>query len=167
MAYQLTPESISRAAFLRSLCLSTTALSSLYFQACSKRADLSPIDPVDGANSTAVVVGNADPNAGKIDFTIDLTKPDNAKLATVGQFVTAGGVVVANSKAGHYVALLNECSHDGGPLWYRLSQNDFRCQWHGGLFTINGSVKGPPPTRPQQLLSTMLSADKNTLHITE
>lgn len=167
MAYQPTPESISRAAFLRSLGLSATALTALYFQACSKREDLSPVDPIDGNNSIGVVVGNADPNAGKVDFTIDLTKPGNAKLVTVGQFVTIGGVVVANVKNGHYVAMLNECSHDGGPLLYRLSQNDFRCQWHGGLFSVDGSVKGPPPTRPQQLLSSTLSADKNTLHIME
>ncbi len=166
MASQPTTESVSRAAFLRSLGLSAAALSALYFSGCSKgTTDVTPASPTDGTDSAGVATGNADPGLGKIDFTLDLTKPDNGKLKTIGQFVTVGGVVVANTKAGQYVAVLNECRHDGGPLGYRLSQDDFRCQWHGALFNTNGTVKAPPATRPVTLLTITLNADKNALHI--
>lgn len=161
-----TPKSVSRAAFLRSLGLSAATLSALYFSGCSKSADVSPA-PTDGTNSQAVATGNTDPVVGEINFTLDLTKTENAKLKTKGQFVTAGAVVVANTVNGTFVALLNDCTHDGGPLWYRASQNDFLCQWHGGEFNIDGSVKMAPPSRPEQTFKTTLSADGNTLQVVE
>ncbi|WP_338872927.1 Rieske 2Fe-2S domain-containing protein [Spirosoma sp. SC4-14] len=166
MAGYPTPRSISRAAFLRSLGLSAATLSTLYFSGCSKSADVSP-SPVDGTNSQAVATGNTDPVAGKINFSLDLTQPENAKLKSKGQFLTAGAVVVANTVKGTFVALLNDCTHDGGPLSYRASQNDFVCQWHGGEFNIDGSVKMAPPSRPEQTFNTTLSADGNTLQVVE
>ncbi|WP_020601519.1 Rieske (2Fe-2S) protein [Spirosoma spitsbergense] len=165
MAHQPTTTSINRAAFLRSLGMSAAALSALYFQGCTK-SDSVVADPTDGTDSAGVAVGNTNPGTGKIDFTLDLTRPENAKLKTAGQFVTVGGVVVANTKNGTYVAISNECTHDGGPLWYRISQDDFRCPWHGGLFNTDGSVKMAPPRTAEQLYKTTLSTDKNTLYVT-
>ena len=156
----------SRAAFLRSLGLSATVLSAIYFGiACSKPAVSPAPDPTDGTNSEALAVGATDPFAGKIDFTLDLTKPDNAKLKTVGQFVSAGLIVVAHVKDGSYVAMLSVCTHASGSLWYRVSQNDFRCQDHGGLFTTDGSVKLAPPKQAVKIYSTTLSTDGNSLRV--
>lgn len=164
MASQPTSESVSRAAFLRSLGLSAATLCALYFSSCAKPASITP-DPTDGTDSPAVATGNTDP-AGNVDFTLDLTLPDNAKLKTIGQFATAGLIVVAHTKDDRYVALLSVCTHASGSLWYQVSQDDFRCLDHGGLFHTDGSVKGPPPTKPVKTYTVTLSADKNTLHIT-
>ncbi len=166
MAYQPTAESINRATFLRNLGLSAATLSALYFSGCSKgTTDVTPANPTDGTNSSAVATGSTEP-AGKVDFTLDLTQPDNAKLKTIGQFATAGLIVVAHTKDDRYVALLSVCTHASGSLWYQLSQDDFRCLDHGGLFHTDGSVKGPPPTKPVKTYTVTLSADKNTLHVT-
>jgi cytochrome b6-f complex iron-sulfur subunit len=166
MTSQPTSESISRAAFLRSLGLSAATLSALYFSACSKgTTNMAPASPTDGTDSPAVAVGKTDP-AGPVDFTLDLTLPDNAKLKTIGQFATAGLIVVAHTKDDRYVALLSVCTHASGSLWYQASQDDFRCLDHGGLFHTDGSVKGPPPTKPVKTYTVTLSADKNTLHVT-
>ena len=156
----------SRAAFLRSLGLSAAALSAIYFGGSCSKATVTPVpDLANGTNSEAVAVGATDPYVGKIDFTLDLTQPDNAKLKTVGQFVSAGLIVVAHVKDGHYVAMLSVCTHASGSLWYRVSDNDFRCQDHGGLFNIDGNVKMQPPVKPVKLYSATLSTDGNSLHI--
>ncbi len=159
--------SLSRAAFLRSLGLSAATLSAVYFQSCTKATDAVTPDPADGTNSEAVVTGNTDGGLGKVDFTIDLTLTDNVKLKTVGQFVSAGLVIVAHTKSGAFVALKSVCTHAAGSLRYRVSQNDFLCLDHGGQFNTDGSVKLAPPTKPVQVYKTSLSADGNSLHITE
>ena len=156
----------SRAAFLRSLGLSTAALTAFYFSGCSKKATTLTPDPTDGTDSPAIYKGNTDWSAGKVDFTIDLTVPDNAKLKTIGQFITAGLIIVANTKEGKYVAMRSVCTHASGSLWYRISQNDFRCLDHGGLFNTDGSVKMQPPKQPVQTYAVSLSADGNALHVT-
>lgn len=166
MPLKPTTESLNRAAFLRSLGLGAATLSALYFGACtSKQTDVAP-NPTDGTDSQAVAKGNTDPFSGKVDFTLDLTLPENAKLKTAGQFASAGLIVVALTTGGKYVSLLSLCTHASGSLWYRASQNDFRCQDHGGLFETNGNVKMAPPTKPVQTYTVTVSADQNTLHIT-
>ena len=131
--------------------LSAAALSAIYFGSACSNPSVNPApDPVNGTNSEALAVGSTDPYAGKIDFTLDLNKPGNAKLKTVGQFVSAGLIVVAHVKDGSYVAMLSVCTHASGSLWYRVSQNDFRCQDHGGLFNTDGSVKLDPPNSPSR-----------------
>lgn len=167
MAYQPTPESINRAQFLRSLGLSTAALSALYFASCSKAADTVAPDLTDGTTSVGLFKGNTDPYTGKINFTLDLSLPQNVKLKTIGQFLTAGQVVVANTKSGAFVALQNECTHDGGLLSYRITQNDFLCSFHNGLFNTDGSVKAAPPKRPVQTYIVAVSADGNTISVKE
>ncbi len=162
-----SPLAQSRAAFLRSLGLSAATLTALYFSSCSKAVNTVTPDPTDGTNSEAVVTGNTDSGLGKVDFTIDLNAPDNAKLKTVGQFVSAGLVIVAHAKSGDYMALRSVCTHAAGSLWYRVSQNDFRCLEHGGLFNTDGSVKLAPPVKPVLVYKTSLSADGNTVRITE
>ena len=166
MDNSLTTTLQSRAAFLRSLGLSTAALTAFYFSACSKRATTLTPDPTDGTDSPAVYTGNTDWSTGKVDFAIDLTVPDNAKLKTVGQFVSAGLIVVANTNGGQYVALRSVCTHASGSLWYRISQNDFRCLDHGGLFKTDGSVKMQPPQQPVQTYAVSLMANGTVLHIT-
>ena len=96
-----------------------------------------------------------------------MTLPDNAKLKTVGQFVSAGLIIVANAKGGNYVALLSVCTHAAGSLRYRITQNDFLCLDHGGLFNVDGSVKMSPPKQAVQSYKVSLSADGNTIHVTE
>lgn len=164
MPYSPTSEAITRSTFLRSLGLSSAALATLYFSSCHHKT-VEPAAPEDGTDSPALVQGNTDPNTGKVDFTIDLTRPENAKLQTVGQFVSANLIVIAHTRQDTYVALLSVCTHAGGSLWYRVSQNDFRCLDHGGLFNTDGSVKHSPPTLPVRTFTVEVNFDKKMLHI--
>ncbi|GAA4469758.1 hypothetical protein GCM10023189_57290 [Nibrella saemangeumensis] len=101
-----------------------------------------------------------------VNFTLDLTSEDYKKLLTQGQFIRVGDVLVANAQGSSFVAVSRLCTHENGNLSYRLTQNDFLCDKHGGLFNINGSVKAAPPTRAVKAYNTSLSADGIKLTVT-
>lgn len=155
---------MNRAEFLRSLGLSSGALMALYcmgtLTACSKGGDdPAPTTPT----NTSGITGNNNPSSGAVDFTLDLTNANYSKLKTDGQFVQSGGVVVANAK-GTYVAVGNVCTHQGGQLEYRSAQNDFRCNLHGGLYSLTGAVVAAPPVTAVKAYKATLSG--NSLKIT-
>lgn len=161
------PETMKRGEFLRSLGMSSAALMSVYclgtLSACSSDDD----DPAPGGNTTnpppTGFTGNADPARGPIDFTLDLNSATYSKLKTAGEFVSAGAVVIANA-GGNYVAIGRICTHQAGNLNFRAANNDFQCDNHGGLFNLDGSVKGPPPTRAVTAYKAQLTG--NNLRVT-
>jgi nitrite reductase/ring-hydroxylating ferredoxin subunit len=73
-----------------------------------------------------------------VDFTLDLTAPANAALATNGGFLVSNGVVVAKSNAGAYVAATQKCSHQGLNQ-ITLANNEWTCTAHGAKFSLSGS----------------------------
>jgi cytochrome b6-f complex iron-sulfur subunit len=158
-------EPMKRGEFLRSLGLSSAALMSFYclgtMTSCSKGGSDDPAPAPTGAGFS----GNAETAKGAINFTLDLTSSDYAKLKTVGQYVSVGDIVVANAN-GTMVALGRICTHQGGSLEYRASQNDFQCNVHQGLYNTNGTVKKDPPTQPVKAYKTALTNNNNTLTVT-
>jgi cytochrome b6-f complex iron-sulfur subunit len=81
-----------------------------------------------------------------VDFTLDLNVPANAALKTNGGYVYNGGVIVARTTSGAYVAVSQLCTHAGGTVQYVPSSNSFYCPNHGSNFATNGSVLNGPAT---------------------
>ncbi len=92
-----------------------------------------------------------------VDFTLDLTASANASLKTNGGYIYNGGVIVARTMNGTYVALSQLCTHAGGTVQYVLNTNTFYCPNHGSSFSANGSVINGPATSPLATYHTSLS----------
>ena len=169
-----TPDVLNRGEFLRSLGLSSGALMALYcmgtLTSCSKADDPAPAPivtptptPNPGGGTTTGLTGNTDATKGVIDFTLDLTNANYSKLKTAGDFVQVNNIVVANAK-GTLIALSNVCTHQGGQLQYRSTENDFRCNLHSGLFNNDGTVKASPPNKAVAVFKAALTG--NNLRVT-
>jgi cytochrome b6-f complex iron-sulfur subunit len=82
-----------------------------------------------------------------VDFTLDLTNSANSALNNNGGYLYHGGVIVARTIDGSYVAVSQTCTHAGGTVVYDSRINDFYCPVHGSVFSTNGSVvSGPAPS---------------------
>jgi cytochrome b6-f complex iron-sulfur subunit len=82
-----------------------------------------------------------------VDFTLDLTNSANSALKSNGGYLYHGGVIVARTVNGSYVAVSQTCTHAGGTVVYDSNINDFYCPVHGSVFSTNGSVvSGPAPS---------------------
>jgi nitrite reductase/ring-hydroxylating ferredoxin subunit len=81
------------------------------------------------------------------------------KVGRVGDFpmgilkkvVVGGEDVVVGNVGGKLYAIVNKCTHRGGPLNEgELEGSTITCPWHGGQFDITtGKVLGPPPMRDE------------------
>jgi nitrite reductase/ring-hydroxylating ferredoxin subunit/uncharacterized membrane protein len=72
----------------------------------------------------------------------------------IGQ-LTAGGIPLLVCRHGDgLVAMLDRCTHRGGPLSEgEVSGDCVVCPWHGSRFSLaDGSVRGGPASRPQPTL---------------
>lgn len=76
-----------------------------------------------------------------IDFTLDLSDPENVKLANNGGFVLKNLVVVAKNLEGEFVAASQVCSHQGYDevRFVDLDGGIFYCDVHGSRFEQNGT----------------------------
>ena len=92
-----------------------------------------------------------------IDFVFDLTKSENANLATSGGFIYKNGVIVARTTTGTYIAVAMACTHQGTTLVYQGSQNRFFCNNHGSTFSNTGIVNIGPATTNLQQFNTSLT----------
>ncbi len=92
-----------------------------------------------------------------VDFTLDLTAPANASLKTNGGYIYNGGVIVARTKDGSYVAVSQTCTHAGGTVEYLPSSNRFYCPNHGSNFSTDGSVVNGPAASPLRKYNTTLT----------
>ena len=79
-----------------------------------------------------------------VDFTLDLTNAANSSLNTNGGYVYHGGVIVARTISGSYVAVSQTCTHAGGTVVYDSRINDFYCPVHGSVFSTSGLVVSGP-----------------------
>jgi cytochrome b6-f complex iron-sulfur subunit len=105
--------------------------------------------------------GGTPPPGNKL--TLDLTNALYAALNTVGGFVVAQGIIVANTASG-YLALDSTCTHQGCTIAYSSTNNNFPCPCHGSVFSTTGSVVNGPATTA--LTSHSISKSGNTLTIT-
>ena len=74
-----------------------------------------------------------------VDFTLDLTDPANAALATNGGYVvvTDSKTVVARTTSGDLVAATQRCSHQNN-LNVIFDNNEWFCTVHGAVFALDG-----------------------------
>jgi cytochrome b6-f complex iron-sulfur subunit len=104
--------------------------------------------------------GGTPPPSNKL--TLDLTNSLYAALNTVGGFVVAQGIIVANTTSG-YIAIDSTCTHMGCTIAYSSTNNNFPCPCHGSVFSTTGSVvNGPALTA---LKSHSVSKSGNVLTI--
>jgi cytochrome b6-f complex iron-sulfur subunit len=94
-----------------------------------------------------------------VDFTLDLTNPAYASLKTSGGYVYNGGVVVAYTANGTYVAVSQACTHAGANVTYDLNANAFYCPAHGSMFALNGTVSRGPAGSPLGTYKTTLTGN--------
>ena len=99
-----------------------------------------------------------------VDFTLDLTSAANAALNKDGGYLYQGGVIVARTVSGTYVAVSQTCTHAGGTVEYIPSTNHFYCPNHGSNFATNGSVVNGPATSPLAQYTTVLSGTSLRVH---
>lgn len=74
---------------------------------------------------------STDPQGPTVNFTLYLSQPTNNSLNTIGGSLATNGVVVANS-ARNFIAVAQQCTHDGCSINYSKSGNDLVCPCHGG-----------------------------------
>ena len=99
-----------------------------------------------------------------VDFTLDLTSSANAALNNDGGYLYHGGVVVARTVDGAYVALSQKCTHAGGDVQYVSATNRFFCPDHGSQFATDGSVVVGPAGSPLARYTTVLSGTSLRVH---
>ena len=177
MPEQPTTESLNRSEFLRSLGVSSAALMAIYcmgtLTSCSgSKSDPTPATttptPTPGTGTiTAGLTGNALIAQGKINFALDLTTSDYKGLKTEGGFVTPGDIIVANTKGGKFVALTKACTHQQTTVEYQLNVDNFYCPNHGSRYSDGGAVLNGPAAASLKSYTAKLSADGNTLTISE
>lgn len=144
-------ESINRLEFLRQLGLSGSALLAFYcagtLTSCSKSdTEVSPLD----ANGV----------------TLDLNSAAYSGLKTIGGYAYTGNILVARIKNGSYIALSKVCTHEGSTVQYVSSSDSIYCPNHGARFSTTGAVTQGPASRALTQYTATLSADGNSLKIT-
>jgi cytochrome b6-f complex iron-sulfur subunit len=139
---------ITRAAFLRSLGLSSAALMSIYclggLTACtSKKNEPEP----------------------QIDFTLDLSDPANSNLTKDGGFLYQGNVIVARISSTDFVALSKVCTHEGTTILFEANNNRFHCPNHDSNYRTDGSIINGPAAVALKKYHIELAG--NLLHVSE
>jgi cytochrome b6-f complex iron-sulfur subunit len=97
-----------------------------------------------------------DPN---VDFTLDLSAPENSVLLNAGGSMGKNGVIVARIQGDEFVALRRACTHEGTDVNYQASKQNFRCPNHGSEFSKTGAVQIGPATKPLTMYNTSLTGN--------
>jgi cytochrome b6-f complex iron-sulfur subunit len=92
-----------------------------------------------------------------VDFTLDLTNPSYSALTRNGGYVYNGGVIVARTVSGTYIAVSQACTHQGATVTYESSNNTFYCSAHGSVFSTSGAVNRGPAGSPLATYHTALN----------
>ena len=98
-----------------------------------------------------------------VDFTLDLTNPAYAALKTNGGYYYQGGVIVARTIGGVYIAVSQACTHEGTTVVYDPRTDQFYCSAHGSLFATNGAVNRGPAGSP--LATYKITLTGNSLRV--
>ena len=92
-----------------------------------------------------------------VNFTLDLTNSANSALNSNGGYIYNGGVIVARTVNGSYVAVSQYCTHAGGTVVFDSRIDEFYCPVHGSVFSKSGSVAGGPAPSALVVYHTSLS----------
>ena len=89
-----------------------------------------------------------------IDFTIDLTSSEAAKLANNGGFILKNLVVVVKNLEGEFVAATQICSHEKYDQVRFVNQDGgiFYCDVHGSRFSQTGTPLNEIPNSTSKAL---------------
>ena len=136
---------MNRTDFLRRIPLSGAALLAL-LASCQQTTEVNP-GPITN---------------GPVDFTLDLTAPDNGPLRAPGGFVISNGVVVARTKYGRYVAASRTCSHQKKQA-VEFQADRFVCPLHGAQFDTSGRGLNDLGKKGIRVYKTDL--DRNSLRV--
>ncbi len=99
-----------------------------------------------------------DPAPTNVDFTLDLTTPENFALQNNGGSVVKNGVIVARVAAGDFTAISQICTHASSNVAFQSSSTSFLCPSHGSRFDKDGAVVNGPATKPLHKYNTKLTA---------
>lgn len=99
-----------------------------------------------------------------VDFTIDLTSSEAAKLANNGGFILKNLVVVVRNLEGEFVAATQICSHEQYDQVRFINQEGgiFYCDVHGSKFSQTGTALNEIPnstSRALKIYNTSLEGD--------
>jgi len=99
---------------------------------------------IGGLASSCESEGSPSPAPTNVDFTLDTT---TGNLSSNGGYLVHGGVVVARTNDGNFLAVSASCTHQGTNVNYNANQNRFICPNHGAEFNSTGTViQGPAST---------------------
>lgn len=105
------------------------------------------------------------PGGANVDFTFDVTADTN--LQNNG-WTIRNGVIIAKSGSS-YLAYQSDCTHQGNPLTYSVSNNTFPCSLqgpdHGSVFNASGARIAGPANRDLKKYNTQLTG--NNLRVFE
>jgi cytochrome b6-f complex iron-sulfur subunit len=97
-----------------------------------------------------------------VNFTVDMTKPENVALKTPGGSVVSNGIVII-ALASSFTALSQTCTHQGCKVNYDESSNNLVCPCHGGTYNIDGKVIAGPPPSPLKKYTVTKNGDILTI----
>jgi cytochrome b6-f complex iron-sulfur subunit len=110
-----------------------------------------------GIGAAAIACSYCFGGCNKADFMLDLANAAYAALKSNGGYVYNGGVIVARTSTGSYVAVSQTCTHQGTMVQFDGSQ--FTCPAHGSIFNTDGSVARGPAASPLAKYNTSLNGN--------
>ena len=98
-----------------------------------------------------------------LNISLDLSLPANAPLNTNGGYIYTNGIIVAKTNTGNFIAVSQECTHQGVSVQFVPGSQQFYCPSHGSAFSATGAVINGPASSPLKQFNTSLS--NNTLRV--
>lgn len=99
----------------------------------------------------------ADPAPNNLDFTIDISLSQYSALQNVGGSLIINGTIIVRISTTDFTALWRSCTHEGTPVNYQSSQQNFICPNHQSKFTLTGAVINGPATVALRKYNTTLT----------
>ncbi|MCW3093717.1 MAG: Rieske (2Fe-2S) iron-sulfur domain protein [Ferruginibacter sp.] len=94
-----------------------------------------------------------------VDISLDLSLPVNASLNTSGGYLYTGGIIVAKTTAGTFIAVSQACTHEGVSVQYQGPNQRFYCPSHGATFSNTGAVTAGPASVALKQYNTSLNGN--------
>ncbi len=99
-----------------------------------------------------------------VDFTVDLTSSEGAKLATNGSYILKNLVVVVKDLEGNFIAATQICSHQAYDQvrFIHAEGGMYYCDVHGSKFDLDGAPLNQvddAPAKPIKVYNTELNGD--------
>jgi cytochrome b6-f complex iron-sulfur subunit len=134
---------------------SASALAAVCMGGCSKSTETSttPGQPTQPTTPT------------NVNITLDLTLPANAALANPGGYIYTGGIIVAKTTTGSFIAVSQACTHQGSTVQYEGANKRFFCPNHGATFTDTGAYIAGPESSLAPLKQFITTLNGNILTI--